>query len=305
MRTALAGSCEGTRPLLPAWPDVVQLNAFSPEPARGGRRDADRDRRPVRRAAVRHGDADDQRGVRPYVGRAGRSGSGGGLLADADRPRASDAHPDLLFMAEAYWDMEWTLQQQGFDLCYDKRLYDRLRSGDPADRCGRICRPIRLSGAADPVHRESRRAACCRHVRAGPSARGRGRHVDPAGRTPVPRRPARRAPDEVPVFLDPRTRRATRRRAARVLRAAAARRRRRRPARRRVAPVPTSSGWPDNDSAPQLVCVVLVDARSRATWWWSTSPMVPRRRSYIYRGRTSRAEAGSSPDRLEQSILRA
>ena len=29
-------------------------------------------------------------------------------------------------MAEAYWDMEWTLQQQGFDLCYDKRLYDRL-----------------------------------------------------------------------------------------------------------------------------------------------------------------------------------
>ena len=34
--------------------------------------------------------------------------------------------PDLLFMAEAYWDMEWTLQRQGFDLCYDKRLYDRL-----------------------------------------------------------------------------------------------------------------------------------------------------------------------------------
>jgi hypothetical protein len=29
-------------------------------------------------------------------------------------------------MAEAYWDQEWTLQQQGFDYCYDKRLYDRL-----------------------------------------------------------------------------------------------------------------------------------------------------------------------------------
>jgi hypothetical protein len=40
--------------------------------------------------------------------------------------RVKGAHPDLLFMAEAYWDMEWTLQQQGFDLCYDKRLYDRL-----------------------------------------------------------------------------------------------------------------------------------------------------------------------------------
>jgi hypothetical protein len=40
--------------------------------------------------------------------------------------RVKAVHPDLLFMAEAYWDMEWALQQQGFDLCYDKRLYDRL-----------------------------------------------------------------------------------------------------------------------------------------------------------------------------------
>jgi hypothetical protein len=31
-----------------------------------------------------------------------------------------------VFIAEAYWDMEWPLQQQGFDFCYDKRLYDRL-----------------------------------------------------------------------------------------------------------------------------------------------------------------------------------
>jgi hypothetical protein len=28
-----------------------------------------------------------------------------------------------------YWDLEWTLQQQGFDYAYDKRLYDRLREG--------------------------------------------------------------------------------------------------------------------------------------------------------------------------------
>lgn len=35
--------------------------------------------------------------------------------------------PGFLFMAEVYWDMEWTLQQQGFDYAYDKRLYDRLR----------------------------------------------------------------------------------------------------------------------------------------------------------------------------------
>jgi hypothetical protein len=32
-------------------------------------------------------------------------------------------------MAEVYWDLEWTLQQQGFDYCYDKRLYDGLREG--------------------------------------------------------------------------------------------------------------------------------------------------------------------------------
>jgi hypothetical protein len=37
--------------------------------------------------------------------------------------------PDFRFMAEVYWDLEWTLQQQGFDYTYDKRLYDRLRAG--------------------------------------------------------------------------------------------------------------------------------------------------------------------------------
>lgn len=37
--------------------------------------------------------------------------------------------PNFCFMAEVYWDLEWTLQQQGFDYTYDKRLYDRLREG--------------------------------------------------------------------------------------------------------------------------------------------------------------------------------
>jgi hypothetical protein len=36
-------------------------------------------------------------------------------------------YPDFVFMAEVYWDLEWTLQHQGFDYAYDKRLYDRLR----------------------------------------------------------------------------------------------------------------------------------------------------------------------------------
>jgi glycosidase len=37
--------------------------------------------------------------------------------------------PGFLFLAEVYWDLEWTLQQQGFDYTYDKRLYDRLVHG--------------------------------------------------------------------------------------------------------------------------------------------------------------------------------
>jgi hypothetical protein len=37
--------------------------------------------------------------------------------------------PGFLFLAEVYWDLEWTLQQQGFDYTYDKRLYDRLEEG--------------------------------------------------------------------------------------------------------------------------------------------------------------------------------
>jgi glycosidase len=37
--------------------------------------------------------------------------------------------PGFCFMAEVYWDLEWTLLQQGFDYAYDKRLYDRLRDG--------------------------------------------------------------------------------------------------------------------------------------------------------------------------------
>jgi hypothetical protein len=48
-------------------------------------------------------------------------------------PRATrcvrERHPGFCFMAEVYWDMEWELQQQGFDYAYDKRLYDRLREG--------------------------------------------------------------------------------------------------------------------------------------------------------------------------------
>jgi glycosidase len=43
--------------------------------------------------------------------------------------RVRERNPDFCFVAEVYWDLEWTLQQQGFDFTYDKRLYDRLRAG--------------------------------------------------------------------------------------------------------------------------------------------------------------------------------
>ncbi len=41
-------------------------------------------------------------------------------------------NPQFIFMAEVYWDLEWALMQQGFDYCYDKKLYDRLLARDAA-----------------------------------------------------------------------------------------------------------------------------------------------------------------------------
>jgi len=56
-----------------------------------------------------------------------------GIRAEPFWPQATqrvrEQAPEFCFMAEVYWDLEWTLQQQGFDYTYDKRLYDRLRDG--------------------------------------------------------------------------------------------------------------------------------------------------------------------------------
>jgi len=46
-------------------------------------------------------------------------------------PNVKKEFPNFLFIAEVYWDMEWELQQQGFDFCYDKRLYERLAHENP------------------------------------------------------------------------------------------------------------------------------------------------------------------------------
>jgi hypothetical protein len=54
------------------------------------------------------------------------------LPAEEFWTEATRALPGLIWMAEAYWDLEWRLQQLGFQFTYDKRLYDRLRHEAPA-----------------------------------------------------------------------------------------------------------------------------------------------------------------------------
>jgi alpha amylase-like protein len=59
------------------------------------------------------------------------------VRADGPAPefwtRARAAVPGFVLMAEVYWDLEWRLQQLGFDFTYDKRLYDRLLYSPPSD----------------------------------------------------------------------------------------------------------------------------------------------------------------------------
>ena len=37
-------------------------------------------------------------------------------------PAVKGRHREFQFIAEAYWDLEWELQQQSFDFSYDKKL---------------------------------------------------------------------------------------------------------------------------------------------------------------------------------------
>ncbi len=115
----------GRDPYFPAWPDVLQLNAFSP-----GLRQAAID------TLVSIGDQCD--GVRCDMAMLLMNnifertwGHSAGTRPENDYwPEVIGAvrskYPAFIFAAEAYWDLEWDLQQQGFDYCYDKRLYDRL-----------------------------------------------------------------------------------------------------------------------------------------------------------------------------------
>jgi hypothetical protein len=115
----------GRDPYFPPWPDVIQVNAFSP-----GYRQALTDT-----LMTLAGQCD---GVRCdmamlLVNRIFRQTWGerageppGKEFWEEVIPAVKGRYPQFRFIAEAYWDMEWELQSQGFDYCYDKRLYDRL-----------------------------------------------------------------------------------------------------------------------------------------------------------------------------------
>jgi hypothetical protein len=119
----------GRDPYFPAWPDVLQINAFHP-----GLREAT-----VATISEIAAQCDGIRCdmamlmlntifERTWGGRAGARPAGdywaGVITAIKGR------HPGFRFIAEAYWDLEWELQQQGFDFCYDKKLYDRMEHAD-------------------------------------------------------------------------------------------------------------------------------------------------------------------------------
>ncbi len=119
----------GRDPYFPAWPDVVQLNAFQP----GLRRAAIETLSSI--AAQCDGVRCDMAMLllndifeRTWGARAGPKPATDYWSDVIGQVRSR--HDRFLFMAEAYWDLEWKLQQQGFDYCYDKRLYDRLEHGD-------------------------------------------------------------------------------------------------------------------------------------------------------------------------------
>lgn len=132
-------------PYYPSWPDVVQVNAFSQK-----LRDA--------YALTLHQIASLCDGVRcdmamlvtnrifekTWGERAGKGNDDEfwpGIISDIKKE-----HPDFIFLAEVYWDMEWELQQQGFDFCYDKRFYDRLLQGSAEN--------IRHHTSADPAYQD-------------------------------------------------------------------------------------------------------------------------------------------------------
>jgi len=119
----------GKDPYFPAWPDVLQLNAFQPG---------------LRQAVIETASeiAEQCDGIRCDMAMLVLNtifertwGARAGVKPVNDYwttviPAIKERYREFRFIAEAYWDLEWELQQQGFDYCYDKKLYDRMEHGD-------------------------------------------------------------------------------------------------------------------------------------------------------------------------------
>ena len=115
----------GRDPYFAPWPDVAQLNAFSPSLRQAVGQTLNEI------AAQCDGMRCDMAMLlinrifeQTWGGRVGGSPAQEYWREVISAVRSQ--HPSVLFLAEAYWDLEWELQQLGFDSCYDKRLYDRL-----------------------------------------------------------------------------------------------------------------------------------------------------------------------------------
>lgn len=135
----------GRDPYFPAWPDVLQLNAFEPS---------------LRQAVIETISSIAQQcdGIRcdmamlmlnPIFERTWgrRAGSRPETEYWVDViPATKKTHPGFLFIAEAYWDLEWELQQQGFDFCYDKKLYDRMEHSNAEDIRLHLCADLAYQG---------------------------------------------------------------------------------------------------------------------------------------------------------------
>jgi hypothetical protein len=123
VRTSHGVLAYGRDPYFDGWPDTLQLNYGSPE---------------LQRAMIAElerisGQCDGVRCDMAMLVLPDVFERTWGVRADLFWPKATESvrrgNPAFLFMAEVYWDLEWTLQQQGFDYAYDKRLYDRLVRG--------------------------------------------------------------------------------------------------------------------------------------------------------------------------------
>ncbi len=135
----------GRDPYFPAWPDVLQLNAFDP-----GLRQA-----VIETLSEIAGQCDGLRCdmamllLNAVFERTWGARAGARPATDywtTVIPAIKARHPEFRFIAEAYWDLEWELQQQGFDYCYDKKLYDRMEHGDAES--------VRLHLLADPSYQD-------------------------------------------------------------------------------------------------------------------------------------------------------